>query len=67
MYSSETQLISPQAIHALSQFVSPRFLDSPFDLERCGPAIDLGLERINKKFLAHHKIYLNKVQARYEN
>jgi atrial natriuretic peptide receptor A len=39
-------------------------LDSPFDLERCGPAIDLGLERINEQFLAQHKIYLNKVQAR---
>jgi hypothetical protein len=39
-------------------------IDSPFDLERCGPAIDLGLERINEQFLAQHKIYLNKVQAR---
>jgi hypothetical protein len=40
-------------------------LDSPFDLERCGPAIDMALEEINEKFLAKHKIRLKKVQARY--
>lgn len=39
-------------------------LDSPFDLERCGPAVDLGIEKINEKFLKHHKIKLNKVQER---
>lgn len=39
-------------------------LDSPFDLERCGPAVDLGIEKINKMFLKHHKIKLNKVQER---
>ncbi|GBP27299.1 hypothetical protein EVAR_77313_1 [Eumeta japonica] len=25
-------------------------LDSPFDLERCGPAVDLGLEKVNEMF-----------------
>lgn len=39
-------------------------LDSPFDLERCGPAVDLGIQKINEKFLKHHKIKLNKVQER---
>jgi hypothetical protein len=36
----------------------------PWNLERCGPAIDLALKRINREFLDHHKIFLNKVQAR---
>jgi atrial natriuretic peptide receptor A len=40
-------------------------LDSPFDLERCGPAVDLALDMVNKKFLAHHKIRLKKVENRY--
>lgn len=39
-------------------------LDSPFDLEKCGPAVDMALEEINEKFLAAHKIRLNKVQDR---
>lgn len=39
-------------------------LDSPFDLERCGPAVDLALEEVNDKFLAKYGIQLNKVQAR---
>lgn len=39
-------------------------LDSPFDLERCGPAIDLALEEINERFLRKHNVYLRKVQAR---
>lgn len=39
-------------------------LDSPFDLERCGPAVDMALEEINDKFLAHHRIRLRKVQDR---
>lgn len=39
-------------------------LDSPFDLERCGPAVDLALEEVNDKFLRHHRIQLRKVQAR---
>ena len=40
-------------------------LDSPFDLERCGPAVDLALEEVNEKFLEHHGITLRKVEARY--
>lgn len=40
-------------------------LDSPFDLERCGPAVDLALEEINEKFLTKHRIRLTKVQARF--
>lgn len=41
-------------------------LDSPFDLERCGPAVDLALAEVNE-FLSVHKVQLHKVQARYEN
>ncbi|KAM3956691.1 LOW QUALITY PROTEIN: atrial natriuretic peptide receptor 1 [Aphomia sociella] len=40
-------------------------LDSPFDLERCGPAVDLALDKVNEKFLAHHGIELQKVQGSY--
>lgn len=40
-------------------------LDSPFDLERCGPAVDLALEEVNLKFLKQHQIRLRKVQRRY--
>ncbi|XP_037950406.1 receptor-type guanylate cyclase gcy-28 [Teleopsis dalmanni] len=40
-------------------------LDSPFDLERCGPAVDLALEVINEDFLKQHNITLKKVQASY--
>ncbi|TMW43685.1 hypothetical protein DOY81_011234, partial [Sarcophaga bullata] len=40
-------------------------LDSPFDLERCGPAVDLALDVINKEFLSPHNITLRKVQASY--
>lgn len=40
-------------------------LDSPFDLERCGPAVDLALERVNEEFLKAHKVRLRKVQGRY--
>ena len=36
--------------------------DSPFDLERCGPAVDLALERVNEEFLKDHNIRLRKVQ-----
>lgn len=39
-------------------------LDSPFDLERCGPAVDLALTKINEEFLKPHNITLKKVQAR---
>lgn len=38
--------------------------DSPFDLERCGPAVDLALDVINEEFLYPHNITLRKVQAR---
>ncbi|XP_055547938.1 atrial natriuretic peptide receptor 1 isoform X1 [Wyeomyia smithii] len=40
-------------------------LDSPFDLERCGPAVDLALEKINEFLLKSHNIKLTKVQASY--
>ncbi|CAD7076674.1 unnamed protein product [Hermetia illucens] len=40
-------------------------LNSPFDLERCGPAVDLALERVNEEFLGAHKIRLRKVQGSY--
>lgn len=36
----------------------------PWTRERCGPAIDLALNRINKDFLDHHKVFLNKIEAR---
>lgn len=39
-------------------------LDSPFDLERCGPAVDLALQEINERFLEAHNIRLLKVQDR---
>lgn len=41
-------------------------LDSPFDLERCGPAVDLALDKVNLMFLAHHGIQLEKVQGRLD-
>ncbi|XP_076268782.1 uncharacterized protein LOC143201542 [Rhynchophorus ferrugineus] len=40
-------------------------LNYPFDLERCGPAVDMALEEINERFLAQHKIKLLKVQKRF--
>ncbi|XP_055376635.1 atrial natriuretic peptide receptor 1 isoform X2 [Condylostylus longicornis] len=40
-------------------------LNSPFDLERCGPAVDIALSVINTEFLNPHNITLKKVQARY--
>ncbi|XP_068144161.1 atrial natriuretic peptide receptor 1 [Drosophila tropicalis] len=40
-------------------------LDSPFDLERCGPAVDLALDQINKVFLRPHNITLVKKKASY--
>ncbi|CAH1111228.1 unnamed protein product [Psylliodes chrysocephalus] len=39
-------------------------MNYPFDLERCGPAIDMALEEVNEIFLAQHKIRLMKVQSR---
>lgn len=38
-------------------------LDSPFDLERCGPAVDLALTEVNE-FLSLHNVQLQKVQGR---
>ena len=40
-------------------------LNSPFDLERCGPAVDLALEKVNREILRVHNIELHKIQARY--
>ncbi|XP_059472834.1 atrial natriuretic peptide receptor 1 isoform X1 [Neocloeon triangulifer] len=40
-------------------------LDSPFDLERCGPAIDLALKEVNEKYLKMHGVQLEKVQRSY--
>ncbi|CAG9860421.1 unnamed protein product [Phyllotreta striolata] len=40
-------------------------MNYPFDLERCGPAIDMALAEINRKFLSQHKIKLTKVQSSY--
>lgn len=40
-------------------------LDSPFDLERAGPAVDMALELVNQEFLSQHNIRLHKQQARY--
>lgn len=40
-------------------------LNSPFDLERCGPAVDLALQDVNEKFLKSHDVQLQKVQARW--
>ncbi|KAK2579330.1 hypothetical protein KPH14_008282 [Odynerus spinipes] len=39
-------------------------LDSPFDLERCGPAVDLALAEVNE-FLIAHGVQLRKVQGSY--
>ncbi|XP_012220390.1 atrial natriuretic peptide receptor 1 isoform X3 [Linepithema humile] len=39
-------------------------LDSPFDLERCGPAVDLALAEVND-FLSVHNVQLHKVQGSY--
>lgn len=39
-------------------------LNSPFDLERCGPAVDLALQTVNQDMLRMHRVQLRKVQAR---
>jgi len=39
-------------------------LNSPFDLERAGPAVDMALELVNKEFLSQHNIRLQKQQGR---
>lgn len=48
----------------LLKLPSSSHLDSPFDLERCGPAVDLALDQINKRFLSPHNIRLVKKKAR---
>jgi len=39
-------------------------LNSPFDLERAGPAVDMALELVNRDFLSQHNIRLQKQQGR---
>lgn len=55
--------IAEHTIYKIGVLMASR-LDSPFDLERCGPAVDLALDKINDKFLAHHNVELQKVQGR---
>ncbi|XP_072942663.1 atrial natriuretic peptide receptor 1 [Epargyreus clarus] len=57
-------VFSTKTIYKVGVLMASR-LDSPFDLERCGPAVDLALEKVNNKFLAHHNIELEKVQGSY--
>jgi len=45
-------------------YIKWHVLDSPFDLERCGPAVDLALEEINRRFLGPHNIRLVKKKGR---
>lgn len=56
--------LTPRVVYKVGVLMASR-LDSPFDLERCGPAVDLALSMINEKFLAHHGIELQKVQGRF--
>lgn len=56
--------LSSRVVYKVGVLMASR-LDSPFDLERCGPAVDLALDKVNEKFLAHHGIELQKVQGRY--
>ena len=55
--------LSTRTIYKVGVLMASR-LDSPFDLERCGPAVDLALDKVNEKFLAHHNVELQKVQGR---
>ncbi|XP_031765770.1 atrial natriuretic peptide receptor 1 [Galleria mellonella] len=55
---------SERTVYKIGVLMASR-LDSPFDLERCGPAVDLALEKVNEKFLSHHGIELQKVQGSY--
>lgn len=41
-------------------------LDSPFDLERCGPAVDLALAEVND-FLSVHNVQLKEINALVRN
>lgn len=55
--------LSERTVYKIGVLMASR-LDSPFDLERCGPAVDLALDKVNEKFLAHHNVELQKVQGR---
>lgn len=55
--------LSARTVYKIGVLMASR-LDSPFDLERCGPAVDLALDKVNEKFLAHHNVELQKVQGR---
>lgn len=55
--------IATKTVYNIGVLMASR-LDSPFDLERCGPAVDLALDKVNEKFLAHHGVELQKVQGR---
>jgi hypothetical protein len=39
-------------------------LNTPFDLERAGPAVDMALDVVNRDFLSYHNIRLQKQQGR---
>ncbi|XP_046970179.1 atrial natriuretic peptide receptor 1 [Vanessa cardui] len=56
--------LSDRTVYKIGVLMASR-LDSPFDLERCGPAVDLALDKVNEKFLAHHNVELQKVQGSY--
>lgn len=58
-----TVCLSERKVYKIGVLMASR-LDSPFDLERCGPAVDLALDKVNEKFLAHHNVELQKVQGR---
>ncbi|CAF4914638.1 unnamed protein product [Pieris macdunnoughi] len=61
---STTSLKDDRTVYKVGVLMASR-LDSPFDLERCGPAVDIALDTVNEKFLAHHNIELQKVQESY--
>lgn len=56
-------ILSDRTIYKVGVLMASR-LDSPFDLERCGPAVDIALDIVNERFLAHHNVELQKVQER---
>lgn len=58
-----SSMASSETIYKVGVLMASR-LDSPFDLERCGPAVDLAIDNVNEKFLAHHGVELQKVQGR---
>ncbi|KAK0163436.1 hypothetical protein PV327_007117 [Microctonus hyperodae] len=63
------QFVSPKSNESLLKtynvgVLMASHLDSPFDLERCGPAVDLALAEVNE-FLIFHNVQLQKVQASY--